>query len=225
MIKTIFIVSNTEMSELKSFFTKNNYATKFFKHSVDIISALNSQICDLIIIDTSIGEVSSCASILEIRNSFSTPIVVVSDNISKDFIISAFDAGCDDFIEKPCNVREIYLKSIKLLSRMKNPQKNNAVLTISHKDLELNLNSHTAKLKDMDISFTPKEFNLLVLLLNHKNLVFSREQIIQNIWKYDCDCDQRQVDHLVKRLRKKTKDYNSEFEISTVRGLGYKILS
>lgn len=225
MTKTIFIVSDINQNELITLFTENNYTTNTFKHSVDILSALKSQICDLIIIDTNIGEVSTCALTLEIRNNFSIPIIIISENLDKDFIVSAFDSGCDDFIEKPCKTREIYLKSEKTLSRVRFSAKNESNITISHKDLELNLNSHTAKLREKDIAFTPKEFNLLVLLLNHKNLVFSREQIIQSVWKYDSNCDQRQVDHLIKRLRKKTREYDSEFTISTVRGLGYKILN
>lgn len=199
------------------------YNAKGFNKGLELIEKLEEKLCDLVIIDANLDGYSGYDIAMKIRKHSDVPIFMISDNINKDYVITAFEIGCDDYIEKPINLAEISKKAEKLFIRITQSPQNPQYLIIKHNDLEINLNSHTAKLNTKSVAFTPKEFNLLVLFMKNKNLVFSREQIIENIWKIDSRCDLRQVDHLVKRLRKKINECSTQVKIDTVWGLGYKL--
>lgn len=227
MYKTVYVMDNdTKMANaIVLHLSECEYATTSFSSGLEMLLEFQKKSCDLIVIDSDASIVNGYDFTREIRKSSDVPIIMVSNRVEKESAILGFDAGCDDFLVKPINLRELSTKVRIIFKRMNNlPEAQKATLIV-HSGLELNLNAHTAKLNGQAISLTPKEFSLLVLLLRNKNLVFSREQIIQSVWQYDTECDTRQVDHLIKRLRKKIKLYSEEFKIDTVWGLGYKLSS
>lgn len=225
MYKTIYISENDKniSSQLASQFNNNDDLAVSFDNGLELLLEFSKKPCDLIIVNSDSPIVNGYDLSREIRKTSDVPIIMISQRLEKDCAISAFDSGCDDFIEFPIDVREIYIKSKIIFKRIGNMPEHKRATVLTHNTFEINLNAHTAKINNQPISLTPKEFNLLVLLIENKNQVFSREQIIQNVWQYDIECDIRQVDHLIKRLRKKLKQYSDDFKIDTVWGLGYKL--
>ncbi len=225
MSKTIYVVDeNTSNSQkITQTLIKNDFTATSFSTGLELLMCFSQKPCDLIIVDSECPVINGYDICLEIRKISDVPVIMLSNNTEKDYVVRAFEVGCDDYIEKPLNVREVLMKAQLILKRIGDNGQCGSDIILRHGDLVINLGAHTFMIKDQQISFTPKEFNLLVLLLKNKNLVFSRDKIIENIWNYDYEGDSRQVDHLVKRLRKKINQSSGELQIETVWGLGYKL--
>ena len=94
--------------------------------------------------------------------------------------------------------------------------------SIEYTDLDINISNYTVTYKDSIVEMPPKEIELLFFLASHPNKVFTREQLLQQVWDFEFFGDSRTVDVHIKRLRKKLYDQNSGWEIKTVWGVGYK---
>lgn len=128
----------------------------------------------------------------------------------------SFNVGADDYLVKPFALKELILRVKALLRRYGSVSENKIVLPHT----ELNFNTNTAIINGRSVELTKKEFLLLFKLLSNPNMIFSRDQLLDEIWGYDSDSGDRTVDTHIKCLRSKTE--NEDFKIVTVRGLGYK---
>lgn len=128
----------------------------------------------------------------------------------------SYNSGADDYMVKPVNMKELLLRIKALLKRYKIVSE--AVYKIG--SIHLDYTSKTCTVKDSNVKLTVKEFDLLYKLLTSPNQIYTREQLLNEIWGYDNESYIRTVDTHVKRLREKLQV--EEFEILTVRGLGYK---
>ncbi len=127
-----------------------------------------------------------------------------------------FTSGTDDYLVKPVNMQELILRVKALLRRSKIHNENQLI----HKDIKLEFSSKQCFLGETMINLTVKEFELLFKLLSSPNQIFTRDQLMDEIWGYDSESYTRTVDTHIKRVREKVN--TSSFEIKTVRGLGYK---
>ena len=128
-----------------------------------------------------------------------------------------FMAGTDDYMVKPIKLQEMLLRVAALLRRAQLVNKKKLVLsgtTLDYEALSVSWGETTEHLP-------PKEFYLLFNLLNHPGKIFTRQELLEEIWGPDSDSDSRNVDAHIKKLRKRFAS-NSDFDIMTVRGLGYK---
>lgn len=127
-----------------------------------------------------------------------------------------FNVGADDYLVKPFALKELVLRVKALLRRYGAVSENK--IQLAH--TELNYSTNTVLINGQGVELTKKEFLLLFKLLSNPNMIFSREQLINEIWGFDNDSCDRTVDTHIKCLRNKTE--NEDFKIVTVRGLGYK---
>lgn len=127
-----------------------------------------------------------------------------------------FGAGADDYLTKPFALKELLLRIKALLRRYGEVYEKRIVLAHT----ELHYDTNVAIINGKTIELTKKEFLLLFKLLSHPNVIFSREQLMNDVWGYDSESADRTVDTHIKWLRDKTE--NEDFKIVTVRGLGYK---
>jgi len=128
-----------------------------------------------------------------------------------------FLAGTDDYMVKPVDEEEMLLRIAALLRR----SKINASHRIEIGNTLLDYDSFTVKSPGEEISLPQKEFMLLFRMLSYPNKIFTRRQLMDEIWNYDSESDERTVDVHVHRLRDRFES-NEDFEIVTIRGLGYK---
>lgn len=195
------------------------YIVKTFSNGLDLLFAFSENPCQLILTDTEMPIMDGYKLCKEIRKVSDVPIIMISQNNSPQNRILGLELGANDYIGKPINFRELSIKINNIFDKF-TPKDD---ITLTYKDLSLDLNAHTVNIGDTFLFITPKEFDLLSLLLKNQNTAFSREEIIKHVWQYDFNGDTNQVNHLVKRLRKKFKENNAICEIETIWGVGYKI--
>jgi two-component system, OmpR family, response regulator ResD len=150
-----------------------------------------------------------------IRKDYNTPVIFLTALSDTEHEIKGFDVGADDYITKPFEY-QVFVSRVKSILKRVNKQKKYSI-----NNIEINIDAHQVKIGQEDITLTPKEFELLIYLVNNKNIALSREQILDSVWGYDFYGDIRTVDTHIKQLRAKLK-YEGE-SIKTVRGYGYKL--
>jgi DNA-binding response OmpR family regulator len=146
------------------------------------------------------------------------PIMFITARVSEDDVLNGYALGCDDYIIKPFALPVLFEKVKALIKRSKGLVRS-SVLTVG--TLTLNPNNGIVVSDGDEVDLTAKEYNILRFLLENKNIVISRSKLIENLWGYDSEVDQRVLDTHIKNLRKALKG-NSKL-IKTVIGRGYKI--
>lgn len=178
--------------------------------------------CDLIVTDVAMPLFNGYDLCRKVREVSDVPLIMISANHEEIDRILGLELGSDDYMAKPVSLRELSVKIKNIFRRMEGIQEANPKI-LTHQDLVLDVSAHLVTLCDRHLPVTPKEFELLSLLVSHKNKAFTREEIIQAVWQYDFEGDARQVDHVIKRLRKKMLEHGGECQIQTVWGVGYKV--
>ncbi|MBZ4644213.1 MAG: two-component system, OmpR family, phosphate regulon response regulator PhoB [Deferribacteres bacterium] len=145
------------------------------------------------------------------------PVVVVSAKNSENDIVLALESGADDYVTKPFSLKVLIAK-IKIILKKQNKDESKLIF---YAGVELNENLRCAKIDGQEINLTHKEFELLALLLSNPKRVFTRNQLLSNVWGYDSDVFTRTVDSHISSIRKKLG--NKAEIIKSVPKIGYKV--
>lgn len=199
-----------------------NYKTEIADNGKEALRLMEEKEWDLVLLDIMLPELSGLEVLRRIRRTDQvTPIILLTARDEIHDKVSGLDLGANDYITKPFQIEEL-LARIRV--HLRNPQKketNNKELLTG--DLYVNLNSRQVKRGDKEIELTPREFDLLVCLLKNKNIVLTRDQLIEQVWGFDYFGDTNVVDVYIRYLRQKVdKGYETAY-IQTVRGVGYTI--
>ncbi|RQD73933.1 MAG: DNA-binding response regulator [Candidatus Syntrophonatronum acetioxidans] len=177
---------------------------------------------DLLILDLMLPGLDGFEVCRRVRKNYDIPIIMLTakgDDIDK---ILGLELGADDYITKPFNPREL-LARVKAILRRSNTQNSSIKNLIKIQDLQIDLYQHKVRVKDQEIDLTSKEFALLNLLASNPGRVYSREQLLEQIWGYNYYGDARTVDVHIRHLREKIEtDPSNPRYILTVWGTGYK---
>lgn len=182
------------------------------------LDVLDREHIDLIISDIMMPNMDGYQLTRELRNAaYTIPILMVTAKNQMDDMEKAFIAGTDDYMIKPINMKEMVLRAKALLRRAQITNEKKLIIggTI------LNYDELTIKTKEEEFDMPPKEFYLLFKLLSNPNKIFTRLDLMDEIWGMDSEVDDRTVDSHIKKLRRKFEN-STDFEIITIRGLGYK---
>lgn len=184
----------------------------------DAYDALYDDMFDLIISDIMMPDVDGFEFAKNVRNTDSNiPILFMT---ARDDILSkqrGFQIGIDDYMVKPINLDELFLRIGALLRRSKIAASHNLEIGRFIMDAD----EHTAYLNDEEINLTNREFSILYKLLSYPKKTFTRTQLMEEFWDADTETAPRAVDVYITKLRSKLADCN-DFELKTVHGLGYK---
>ncbi len=167
---------------------------------------------DLILLDINLPKKLGWEVCKEIRKTSNVPIIMMTARDSDADEYTGLSIGADDYITKPFNLKILLLKVKKLLKLDDNNIYKFESLSIDIKKGEININSES-------IELTRREIQFLEYMIKNKEIIFSRDYLLNEIWGFDFEGDDRVVDTLVKRIRKKLGDYN--FLLKTIRGMGY----
>lgn len=170
---------------------------------------------DVVVMDIMMPKMDGYTAVKEIRKFSNVPFIILSARSEEYDKLTCFDIGVDDYVTKPFSPRELIAR-IKAVT--KRNQSTNSLYKF--KGLEIDCNAHEVYVDKKAIYLTPKEYDLLIYLIENKNIALSRENLLENIWGYDFYGDDRTVDTHVKTLRNHLGKYR-DF-IVTIRKVGYK---
>lgn len=206
------------VSTFARFFEHAGYDVSKAYSGMEAVQRITERQPDLALIDYEMPKVKGTDVIEWIRdNGLDFPVILMTGYGSEQLQIESFHLGSDDYISLPIDIRILLARIQARLKRHISEQKN--ILTFM--DIELNIQAHTACRGSCPLELTRTEYSLLLLFLRHPEQVLSRDQIIQQVWKYDFIGESQIVDTYVKLLRRKLEDHGGERLIQTVKGVGY----
>lgn len=174
---------------------------------------------DLIVLDLMLPGISGLEVCRRLKKEKDIPVIMLSAKDSVMDKVAGLQIGADDYIAKPFAIEELIAR-IQVIFRRTEKVKSNI---IKFKDLSIQLESRTVMKNEEKINLTNKEYELLILLLNNKGKVVTRDNILNEVWGYDYDAGTNVVDVYVSYLRNKLDEKNKEAYIETVRAVGYII--
>ncbi|MFA7673744.1 MAG: response regulator transcription factor [Clostridia bacterium] len=197
---------------------QNGFDVLSANDGVQALEVLDSTKADLILCDIMMPNMDGYELTRSLRDAgYNMPILMITAKDALEDKRKGFLSGTDDYMVKPINMDEMLLRINALLRRSK--------ITTEHKievgNVTLDYDTLTVNSKDEVIVLPKKEFLLLFKLMSYQKKIFTRQQLMDEIWGMDTETDERTVDVHIKRLREKLVNIK-EFEIITVRGLGYK---
>lgn len=211
-------------AQLATFLSKSLESEGYSVHTAldesAVLSELQRQSYKLIILDLNFGQTDGLALLEKLRTGgVETPIIVLSARNRVADRIKSLNLGADDYVTKPFSFQELAARTSALLRRKTDPGLN--VLRVE--DLELDPVSRKAHRGNREIKLSPKEFDLLHMLMRHAGETISRNDMLQDCWGQESETDSNLVDVYVNYLRKKIDTVNEPKLIYTVRGAGYRI--
>lgn len=198
---------------------QENYHIWSASNGLEALDIMEQQHIDLLISDIMMPELDGYELTKSLRDSFyNMPILLITAREEMEYMEKGFRMGTDDYMVKPIRLKELVLRVGALLRRAQIANEHKLIIG----DIVLNYNELTIYLKNEVLELPKKEFYLLYQLLSYPNKIFTRQQLLEEIWGMDTEVDERTVDSHVKKLRRKL-ELVTEFEIVTIRGLGYKV--
>lgn len=182
----------------------------------DALTLIKDNEYDVIILDIMMPRVDGFSVLKELRSFAHTPVIMLSARQEEHDKLTSFDLGVDDYVTKPFSPKELMARVKAIYDRSKGAKH----ISYTFKGLEVDITARVIKIDGEKINVTPKEFDLLVFLINHENQALSRDLLLDKVWNYNYYGDYRTVDTHIKMLRQNIGKYR-DF-IVTVRGIGYK---
>ena len=199
---------------------QENYSVYTAQNGQEALNLMEKQQIDLVISDIMMPEMDGYEFVQTLRETKHTlPILMITAKSQLESLEAAFKLGVDDYMVKPLRLEELVLRVKALLRRSQLEAEK--VLTFTHTQLDYNALTMTELTTGEQLQIPPKEFFLLYKLLSYPEKIFTRLDLLDDIWGMEEDYDERLIDACIKRLRQKLKG-NEDFDIVTVRGLGYK---
>lgn len=203
---------------MSEYLIRGGYTVTECRDGAEALERFGQSHVDLLITDVMMPSVDGFELVRELREAgFDTPVLMITARGAMEDKKTGFGCGADDYIVKPFDMEEMLLRAAALLRRAG---------TASEKRLAvgntvLDYNGFSVSMEGTAVSLPNKEFLMLFKLLSQPNRIFTRTQLMDEIWGYDSDSSERTVDVHIRRLREKF-ECSPDFEIITVKGLGYK---
>ena len=202
---------------------KEGYLTEVIYHGEEALGKLKEFEPDAIILDVMLPGMDGYEILKKLQDKGRIGVIMLTakeDIVNK---ILGLELGADDYMTKPFDMRELLARLKSLLRRMQKTESKTMDEVIRLREIELQVSHRTAYAGDQKLDLTPKEYDLLKLLVGSPDRVYTREQLLDLVWGMDYFGGTRTVDIHIQRLRKKLGERHNEI-IQTVHGIGYKAL-
>ncbi len=223
--KILIVDDDENIAELISLYLiKECFETMIVGDGESALTAVDSFAPNLILLDLMLPGIDGYQVCREVRAKQQTPIIILSAKGEVFDKVLALELGADDFMEKPFDSKELVARVKAVLRRYKpvvSSPESHPDKRVEYPDLIINQTNYSVIYMGKTVEMPPKELELLYFLASSPNHVFTREQLLDQIWGYEYIGDTRTVDVHIKRLREKIKDHAS-WKISTIWGIGYK---
>jgi len=207
---------------LKYNLEKEGHKVSYSENGEDALKQIKDKYPDLILMDWMLPDLSGvdiCRNLKKDKKFKDIPIIMVSAKGEEEDKLKAFDTGADDYVTKPFSQKELNAR-IKSLLRRSKPQ--SSIDVVEFTDLKIDRITKRVYRKNKEISLGPTEFKLLDFFIKNPKRVYSREQLLNNVWGENIYVESRTVDVHIRRLRKVLTPYGCDRLIQTVRGAGYR---
>jgi DNA-binding response OmpR family regulator len=221
MVETKVLVTDDDSNIcdlIEIYLQKEGYKVYKASNGIEALKTFGEKQIDLIVLDIMMPEMDGYDVLKQIRKSSQVPIVMLTAKGETFDKVLGLELGADDYIVKPFEPKELVARLRAVLRRYK-PQTQKR--RIDFTDLTIDADSFIVNFRGKDIEMPPKEFELIYFLASNPNKVFTRDQLLYEVWGYDYPGDSRTVDVHVKRIREKLGE-NNDWHLKTVWGVGYK---
>lgn len=207
---------------IKLYLEKEDFTVCTASNGTEALEVYKRENPSIIVLDIMMPELDGNGVCREIRKTSDVPIIMLTAKGETFDKVLSLELGADDYIVKPFEPKELIarIKAILRRSETKSGQSNEKVVKFDK--LEVNLTNYELKLDGNILEIPPKELELLYFLVSNPNRVFTREQLLEEVWGFDYFGDSRTVDVHIKRLREKLENVTANWQLKTVWGVGYK---
>lgn len=222
--KNIIIADDHEgiLDILKTYVKKEGFTPILARDGEEVLNLFAQYDPILILLDVMMPQKDGFEVCREIRKISNVPIIMITAKGEDGDRIMGLDIGADDYIVKPFSPEEVMARIRAILRRMDLSDDQEKEL-LSYPGLEISLSEYAVKIDGQPVNLTKKEIEILWLMASHPGKVFSRDNLLNQVWGYDYYGDPRTVDTHIKRLRAKiSSSANLNWEIKTIWGVGYK---
>ena len=225
MINILLIDDEKKICEfVKAYLDKEGYKTDIAYNGNDAINYLDNNQYDIVLLDRMLPDISGEEICNYIRNNFkliNVSIIMLSAKTEDDDRIEGFELGCDDYICKPFNVKELILRIKSVLKRSHDLENNEKVKFKNQ--IEINTKTHEVKVRGTSVVLTNTEYKLLLVMASNPKKIYTREELLENVVDDHLEKFDRVIDSHIKNLRQKIEeDSRNPKIIQTVYGVGYK---
>jgi len=217
MLKIMIVDDEIKIREVVKEYAKvSGFEIDEASDGLSAIEKVKNNDYDCIILDIMMPELDGFTACKKIKELKDVPIIMLSARQEEDDKLFSFDMGVDDYVTKPFSPKELMAR-IKVVCERRHKHNNDKYI---FNDLVIDVDGRKVTINNEKVNLTPKELDLLIYLVENKNIALDREKILSAVWNYDYYEDDRTVDTHIKMLRNDLGEYRDK--IVTVRGMGYK---
>ena len=220
MNKVLIVDDEKEIADLVEIYLENDgYQVYKFYNGEDALNCILNNDIDLAILDVMLPDIDGFSLCRKIREKFYFPIIMLTAKVEDMDKITGLTIGADDYITKPFSVKLVLMRVEAVLRRVKEREGQEATTTLSYGNIRLDRESHSVSVGGTPVSLTHTEYGLLELFMLHPGRVFTRDNLLNQVWGYDFVGEEKTVNiHIMNLRRKLDADL-----IETIRGVGYRL--
>lgn len=220
--KILIVDDDSNICELlRIYLTKEGYVPIIVNDGLAAVESAASLKPALILLDIMLPKLDGWQVCRKIRQTSDVPIIMLSAKGETFDKILGLELGADDYIVKPFETKEVVARIKAVLRRSATPAAE-TVNEVKYENLSISITNYEMKVKGVHVDAPPKELELLFHLASNPNRVFTRDQLLDEVWGFDYYGDSRTVDVHIKRLREKLEGVSDKWELKTVWSVGYK---
>ena len=223
--KILVVDDDLNICELLKLYLENDgyvvYTANYGKQAVDMFK---NKTPDLVLLDIMLPKMDGWQVCREIRKTSGVPIIMLTAKGETFDKVLGLELGADDYVVKPFDTKEVMARVKAVLRRTKGDSEatEDKKKTVIYDNLEINIQNYEMKVKGVPVDTPPKELELIYHFASNPNRVYTRDQLLDEVWGFDYYGDSRTVDVHVKRLREKLEGVSDKWCLKTVWGVGYK---
>ncbi len=220
--KILIVDDDVNICELiRLYLEKEKYSTVIVNDGQEAVNIFNEVKPDLVLLDIMLPGLDGWQVCRKIRGTSNVPIIMLSAKGETFDKVLGLELGADDYIVKPFETKEV-LARIKAVLRRSAAAAAEQIKEVNYDKLSVNLTNYEMKVNGVQVDTPPKELELIFHLASNPNRVFTRDQLLDEVWGFDYYGDSRTVDVHIKRLREKLEGVSDKWELKTVWSVGYK---
>ena len=221
--RILIVDDDNNIAELVSMYlVKECFDTHIANDGEAALATIESYQPNLVVLDIMLPGISGYDVLRELRKTSNLPVIMLSAKGETFDKVLGLELGADDYVMKPFDTKEVVARIKAVLRRTAPASDTSDVKEVNYDKLSINLTNYEMKVNGVSVDTPPKELELIYHLASNPNRVFTRDQLLDEVWGFDYYGDSRTVDVHIKRLREKLEGVSDKWELKTVWSVGYK---